>query len=138
MVLTNLYHVETKIYKAINVQLVHLHALLFLSVSKISLLWNWIINQINHSPDITTEDYAYEIKGAGLFSRDLLFSLWTPVPVKAGEQVKVPSLSYFRTSVTMVPKLHAKTIPDGEKIFWIISIQTDPNISTFIQFPNEF
>ncbi|PPD79543.1 hypothetical protein GOBAR_DD23513 [Gossypium barbadense] len=30
---------------------------------------------INHSPNITTEDYAWEIKGAGLFSRDLLFSL---------------------------------------------------------------
>ncbi|KAL9424213.1 hypothetical protein AB3S75_036153 [Citrus x aurantiifolia] len=44
---------------------------------------------INHSPGITTEDYAYEIKGAGLFSRDLLFSLRTPVPVKAGEQVLI-------------------------------------------------
>lgn len=44
---------------------------------------------INHSPGVTTEDYAYEIKGAGLFSRDLLFSLRTPVPVKAGEQVLI-------------------------------------------------
>ena len=43
--------------------------------------------QINHSQDITTEDYAYEIKGAGIFSRDLLFSLRSPIPVKAGEQV---------------------------------------------------
>lgn len=44
---------------------------------------------INHSPSITTEDYAYEIKGAGLFSRDLLFSLRTPVSVKSGEQVLI-------------------------------------------------
>ncbi|KAF9624831.1 hypothetical protein IFM89_014216 [Coptis chinensis] len=44
---------------------------------------------INHSPSITTQDSAYEIKGAGLFSRDLLFSLRTPVPVKAGEQVMI-------------------------------------------------
>ncbi|XVE68115.1 hypothetical protein DITRI_Ditri09bG0043600 [Diplodiscus trichospermus] len=42
---------------------------------------------INHSPSITMEDYAWEIKGAGLFSRDLLFSLRSPVSVKAGEQV---------------------------------------------------
>lgn len=46
------------------------------------------LEQINHSPGITTEDYAYEIKGAGLFSRDLLFSLRSPISVKAGEQVK--------------------------------------------------
>ncbi|KAJ4711395.1 N-methyltransferase [Melia azedarach] len=44
---------------------------------------------INHSPSITTEDYAYEIKGPGLFSRNLLFSLRSPVPVKAGEQVLI-------------------------------------------------
>ncbi|XVF03290.1 hypothetical protein REPUB_Repub04eG0248600 [Reevesia pubescens] len=44
---------------------------------------------INHSPSITTEDYAWEIKGAGLFSRDLLFSLRSPVSVKAGEQVLI-------------------------------------------------
>ncbi|XP_010523473.1 PREDICTED: fructose-bisphosphate aldolase-lysine N-methyltransferase, chloroplastic [Tarenaya hassleriana] len=42
---------------------------------------------VNHSVAITSEDYAYEIKGAGLFSRDLLFSLRAPVSVKAGEQV---------------------------------------------------
>lgn len=46
------------------------------------------MDQINHSPSITTEEYAWEIKGAGLFSRDQLFSLRTPVSVKAGEQVK--------------------------------------------------
>ncbi|PPS16069.1 hypothetical protein GOBAR_AA04499 [Gossypium barbadense] len=45
--------------------------------------------QINHSPNITTEDYAWEIKGAGLFSRDLLFSLRSPVSVKAEEQVLI-------------------------------------------------
>ncbi|XP_059655804.1 ribulose-1,5 bisphosphate carboxylase/oxygenase large subunit N-methyltransferase, chloroplastic-like [Cornus florida] len=44
---------------------------------------------INHSQSITTEDYAWEIKGAGLFSRDLLFSLRSPVSVKAGEQVLI-------------------------------------------------
>ncbi|KAE8023210.1 hypothetical protein FH972_008936 [Carpinus fangiana] len=45
---------------------------------------------INHSPSITTEDHAWEIKGAaGLFSWDTLFSLRTPVSVKAGEQVMI-------------------------------------------------
>lgn len=44
---------------------------------------------INHNPEIKTEDYAYEIKGAGLFSRDLLFSLKSPVYVKAGGQVYI-------------------------------------------------
>lgn len=58
-------------------------------VGKLTLLTNIYYNiQINHSSSITTEDYAYEIKGAGLFSRDLIFSLRSPVPVKAGEQVK--------------------------------------------------
>lgn len=46
-----------------------------------------LADMINHSSSITTEDYAYEIKGAGLFSRDLLFSLRSPVSVKAGQQV---------------------------------------------------
>ncbi|KAM0012304.1 putative [Fructose-bisphosphate aldolase]-lysine N-methyltransferase [Helianthus debilis subsp. tardiflorus] len=44
---------------------------------------------INHSPSITTEDYAYEIKGGGLFSREQVFSLRSPIPVKAGEQVLI-------------------------------------------------
>ncbi|KAJ0450815.1 putative [Fructose-bisphosphate aldolase]-lysine N-methyltransferase [Helianthus annuus] len=44
---------------------------------------------INHSPSITTEDYAYEIKGGGLFSREQIFSLRSPIPVKAGEQVLI-------------------------------------------------
>uniref|UniRef100_A0A0D3C9Y8 SET domain-containing protein n=1 Tax=Brassica oleracea var. oleracea TaxID=109376 RepID=A0A0D3C9Y8_BRAOL len=33
---------------------------------------------INHNPAITTEDSAYKIKGGGLFSRDLFFSLEIP------------------------------------------------------------
>ena len=45
------------------------------------------MNQINHSPSITAEDFAWEVKGAGLFSRELLFSLRNPIPVKAGDQV---------------------------------------------------
>ncbi|KAM7269627.1 hypothetical protein ACFE04_025124 [Oxalis oulophora] len=49
----------------------------------------WRCNQINHNPRITTEDYAYEIKGAGFFSKDLLFSLRSPIDVKAGEQVSI-------------------------------------------------
>ncbi|XP_052187545.1 ribulose-1,5 bisphosphate carboxylase/oxygenase large subunit N-methyltransferase, chloroplastic [Diospyros lotus] len=48
-----------------------------------------VADLINHSPSITTEEYAWEIKGAGLFSRDLLFSLRSPIPVKAGEQVLI-------------------------------------------------
>lgn len=54
--------------------------------------------QINHNPAITTEDYAYEIKGAGLFSRDLLFSLKSPVYVKAGEQVSFKHCYLFFTT----------------------------------------
>ncbi|KAJ8760974.1 hypothetical protein K2173_022012 [Erythroxylum novogranatense] len=48
-----------------------------------------LADMINHTPHITTEEYAYEIKGAGLFSRDLLFSLRSPVSVKAGNQVLI-------------------------------------------------
>ncbi|KAK9116656.1 hypothetical protein Sjap_015603 [Stephania japonica] len=44
---------------------------------------------INHSPSITIEDPSWEIKGGGLFSRELLFSLRTPIPVKAGDQVLI-------------------------------------------------
>ncbi|XP_021739961.1 fructose-bisphosphate aldolase-lysine N-methyltransferase, chloroplastic-like [Chenopodium quinoa] len=44
---------------------------------------------INHSPDITAQDYAWEVRGAGLFSRELLFSLRNPIPVKAGGQVLI-------------------------------------------------
>lgn len=44
---------------------------------------------INHSQAISTEEYAWEIKGGGIFSRELLFSLRTPVSVKAGEQVLI-------------------------------------------------
>ncbi|MED6210223.1 hypothetical protein PIB30_062164 [Stylosanthes scabra] len=45
---------------------------------------------INHSARVTTEDHAYEVKGAaGLFSWDYLFSLRSPLSVKAGEQVYI-------------------------------------------------
>nr|XP_007149062.1 hypothetical protein PHAVU_005G037700g [Phaseolus vulgaris]ESW21056.1 hypothetical protein PHAVU_005G037700g [Phaseolus vulgaris] len=43
---------------------------------------------INHSASVTTEDHAYEIKGAaGLFSWDYLFSLRSPLSLKAEDQV---------------------------------------------------
>ncbi|KAL5722935.1 hypothetical protein ACHQM5_006392 [Ranunculus cassubicifolius] len=48
-----------------------------------------IADLINHSSSITTENSSYEIKGGGLFSRELIFSLRTPVAVKAGEQVLI-------------------------------------------------
>ncbi|CAJ1939796.1 unnamed protein product [Sphenostylis stenocarpa] len=45
---------------------------------------------INHSAAVTTEDHAYEIKGAaGLFSWDYLFSLRSPLSLKAGDQVYI-------------------------------------------------
>ncbi|XP_015956905.1 ribulose-1,5 bisphosphate carboxylase/oxygenase large subunit N-methyltransferase, chloroplastic [Arachis duranensis] len=45
---------------------------------------------INHSARVTTEDHAYEVKGAaGLFSWDYLFSLRSPLSVKAGEQIYI-------------------------------------------------
>ncbi|XP_020112116.1 fructose-bisphosphate aldolase-lysine N-methyltransferase, chloroplastic [Ananas comosus] len=44
---------------------------------------------INHSDAITSGDPSWEIKGKGLFSRELIFSLRTPVPVKSGEQVYI-------------------------------------------------
>ncbi|XP_058082956.1 fructose-bisphosphate aldolase-lysine N-methyltransferase, chloroplastic isoform X2 [Magnolia sinica] len=45
--------------------------------------------KINHSSSITSEEIAWEIKGTGLFSRELVFSLRSPVSVKAGEQVLI-------------------------------------------------
>ncbi|XP_022973301.1 ribulose-1,5 bisphosphate carboxylase/oxygenase large subunit N-methyltransferase, chloroplastic [Cucurbita maxima] len=43
---------------------------------------------VNHSADVTSEEHAWEVKGpAGLFSWDILFSLRSPISVKAGEQV---------------------------------------------------
>ncbi|KAL3511097.1 hypothetical protein ACH5RR_030498 [Cinchona calisaya] len=43
---------------------------------------------INHSDIVTTEDHAHEVRGpAGLFSWDYLFSLRSPLQLKAGEQV---------------------------------------------------
>ncbi|KAM7251116.1 hypothetical protein ACFE04_022999 [Oxalis oulophora] len=48
------------------------------------------VDLINHSSSVTTEDHAHEINGpAGLFSWDLLFSLRSPIDVKAGEQVYI-------------------------------------------------
>ncbi|KAE9597358.1 hypothetical protein Lal_00007776 [Lupinus albus] len=45
---------------------------------------------INHSARVTTEDHAYEVKGAaGLFSWDYLFSLRSPLSLKAGDQVYI-------------------------------------------------
>ncbi|KAG5023670.1 hypothetical protein AAZX31_07G211900 [Glycine max] len=45
---------------------------------------------INHSARVTTDDHAYEIKGAaGLFSWDYLFSLRSPLSLKAGDQVYI-------------------------------------------------
>ncbi|KAJ0988277.1 hypothetical protein J5N97_006633 [Dioscorea zingiberensis] len=42
---------------------------------------------INHNYSIKSEDVSWEIKGKGLFSRELIFSLRTPVSVNLGEQV---------------------------------------------------
>lgn len=44
---------------------------------------------INHNSSITSEDVCWEIKGKGVFSRELIFSLRTPSYVKAGEQVYI-------------------------------------------------
>lgn len=45
---------------------------------------------VNHSANVTSEEHAWEVKGpAGLFSWDVLFSLRSPIPVKAGEQVYI-------------------------------------------------
>ncbi|KAK6931266.1 SET domain [Dillenia turbinata] len=53
-----------------------------------------LIDLINHSAGITSEDHIHERTGpAGLFSWDLLFSLRTTVSVTAGEQVKCPKSS---------------------------------------------
>ena len=46
-----------------------------------------LVFQINHSSDIRVQDYPGEIRRAGLFSRELLFSLKSPTLVKAGDQV---------------------------------------------------
>ncbi|KAK1290391.1 hypothetical protein QJS10_CPB18g01446 [Acorus calamus] len=44
---------------------------------------------VNHSPSITTEGTSWEVRGTGFFSRELVFSLQTPIYVKAGEQVYI-------------------------------------------------
>ncbi|KAG0543676.1 hypothetical protein BDA96_02G209600 [Sorghum bicolor] len=44
---------------------------------------------VNHSPDITSEGSSWEIKGKGLFGREPMFSLRTPVDVKSGQQIYI-------------------------------------------------
>ncbi|XP_004956796.1 fructose-bisphosphate aldolase-lysine N-methyltransferase, chloroplastic [Setaria italica] len=44
---------------------------------------------VNHSPFITSEGSSWEIKGKGLFGREAMFSLRTPVDVKSGEQIYI-------------------------------------------------
>ncbi|KAL5206570.1 hypothetical protein ABZP36_034779 [Zizania latifolia] len=44
---------------------------------------------VNHSDDITSKESSWEIKGNGLFGRDVVFSLQTPVDVKTGEHISV-------------------------------------------------
>uniref|UniRef100_A0A804QA95 SET domain-containing protein n=1 Tax=Zea mays TaxID=4577 RepID=A0A804QA95_MAIZE len=44
---------------------------------------------VNHSPNITSEGSSWEIKGKGLFGRELMFSLRTPVNVKSGQQIYI-------------------------------------------------
>lgn len=61
----------------------------FTRLSGQSLVLIPLADLVNHSSDITSENYAYEIKGAGLFSREQLFSLRAPVPIKAGNQVYI-------------------------------------------------
>ncbi|KAF4396769.1 hypothetical protein F8388_004737 [Cannabis sativa] len=49
-----------------------------------------LVDFINHSHKVASEEHAWEVKGpAGLFSWDYLFSLRSPIPVKAGEQVVI-------------------------------------------------
>ncbi|CAN6195905.1 unnamed protein product [Urochloa humidicola] len=52
---------------------------------------------VNHSPAITSEGSSWEIKGKGLFGREAMFSLRTPVDVKSGEQ------SFALTDIYSVP-----------------------------------
>ncbi|KAG0482665.1 hypothetical protein HPP92_010749 [Vanilla planifolia] len=44
---------------------------------------------INHNPSITSEETCWEIRRKGMFSRELIFALRTPVSVNAGEQVYI-------------------------------------------------
>ncbi|XP_020582306.1 fructose-bisphosphate aldolase-lysine N-methyltransferase, chloroplastic [Phalaenopsis equestris] len=44
---------------------------------------------INHNSSINSEESCWEIKGKGVFSRQLVFSLRTPASVNAGEQVYI-------------------------------------------------
>eukprot|EP00268_Persea_americana_P066217 TRINITY_DN8966_c0_g1_i1.p1 TRINITY_DN8966_c0_g1~~TRINITY_DN8966_c0_g1_i1.p1 ORF type:complete len:375 (-),score=67.48 TRINITY_DN8966_c0_g1_i1:335-1459(-) len=66
---------------------------------------------INHGSSIISEDVAWEIKGTGLFSKELVFSLRTPLAVKAGEQDEE-----LMDAGTLDPKLEiAVRIRAGEK-----------------------
>ncbi|GJN34030.1 hypothetical protein PR202_gb22663 [Eleusine coracana subsp. coracana] len=44
---------------------------------------------VNHSPNVTSDGSCWEIKGKGLFGREAMFSLRTPVDVKSGEQIYI-------------------------------------------------
>ncbi|PKA61182.1 [Fructose-bisphosphate aldolase]-lysine N-methyltransferase, chloroplastic [Apostasia shenzhenica] len=44
---------------------------------------------VNHNASITSEDVCWDIKGKGLFSREQIFSLRTPVFVNAGQQIYI-------------------------------------------------
>nr|CAB3453361.1 unnamed protein product [Digitaria exilis] len=44
---------------------------------------------VNHSANITSKGSSWEIKGKGLFGREVMFSLRTPVDVKSGEQIYI-------------------------------------------------
>lgn len=73
----------------------------------LNILYPSLLDQINHNPSITTEEYAWEIKGGGLFSRDVLFSLRSPVSVKAGEQVNFTCLKWYINSASkLCMRLH--------------------------------
>ncbi|URE21239.1 hypothetical protein MUK42_03082 [Musa troglodytarum] len=51
------------------------------------LLPHGVWRYINHNSSVMQEDSSWEIKGKGIFSRELMFSLRTPVYVKSGEQL---------------------------------------------------
>ncbi|RZC84600.1 hypothetical protein C5167_047386 [Papaver somniferum] len=58
-------------------------------ILKISMTMIYLFYKINHSSSITTENVCWEIKGGGIFSRGVFFSLRTPVSVKSGEQIYI-------------------------------------------------
>jgi hypothetical protein len=74
---------------------------IFQQKRKINVFQIQFLHQLNHSARVTTADHAYEVKGAaGLFSWDYLFSVRSPLSVKAGEQVnRCYLLLYFLSRV---------------------------------------